>query len=160
MKCWGKRHKNTLNIKWNLDQKKNIVWCYNSARHVYLGGKVRCSQTITVVLLAIISHTVRRTILLWLETWLNLCVQGSQITAHLDHHALHWNATSVCLSDWISKSGRCFWAEVMWIAEQTMACVAVERTWSQPCPGAIRLPSTENWTSYCVAEGCASSATA
>lgn len=29
IKCWDKWYKNTFNVKWNLDQKENIVWCYN-----------------------------------------------------------------------------------------------------------------------------------
>lgn len=34
----------------------------------------------------------------------------------------------VCLSDQISKLGRCFGAEAMWTARQTVVCAAVEWT--------------------------------
>lgn len=49
MKCWGKWYKNTLNIKWNLDQKKNTVWYYHGKCHVYLGRNVQSSQTKTEI---------------------------------------------------------------------------------------------------------------
>lgn len=71
---WIKWYEKTLNLRWNLDQKENIVSHDNQEHHVYLRRNMKVGPLLERSCVGHISSE-SQTIWLWLEKRIHLCVQ-------------------------------------------------------------------------------------